>query len=183
VNVMTSGDQPELLDYESPSVLPRWRRRKFIVAAAITAVLLLAVIHASRPRPLSIPPVLVAVAPAPATNDVSRALFMLLNNKDITSEVFSCPTTQPSHWEFDAGSTTASATAPTTSPNFVLLRTPIIAGPQPFVSPSQNQEKWDFGGGANTALNWTNWNGATSQPTTLSDPFRDSYPGDITAGK
>src|SRR4051795_584929 len=49
----------------------------------------------------------------PADNDVTAALFLLLRTQDITSEVFTCP--------------------------------------------SSNAEKWDFGGGANTALNWSNW--------------------------
>src|SRR4051812_21828157 len=39
---------------------------------------------------------------------------------------------------------------------FLLLRTQDIA-PEVFTCPSSNAEKWDFGGGANTALNWSNW--------------------------
>jgi prepilin-type N-terminal cleavage/methylation domain-containing protein/prepilin-type processing-associated H-X9-DG protein len=46
-------------------------------------------------------------------NDVTAALYLLLRTQDITSEVFTCP--------------------------------------------SSNAEKWDFGGGSNTALNWSNW--------------------------
>jgi hypothetical protein len=133
-----SGDQPELLDYESSKVIPRWRRsRKFIAATAITAALLLAVVHASRPRPLAIPRTIV-VTTAPATNDVSRALLLLLNNKDISSEVFTCPTTQPT--------------------------------------------QWDFGGGANSALNWNNWDSITGRrmkelPATVQNSFRDPFLG------
>jgi prepilin-type N-terminal cleavage/methylation domain-containing protein/prepilin-type processing-associated H-X9-DG protein len=49
----------------------------------------------------------------PNANDVTSAFFLLLRTQEITSEVFTCP--------------------------------------------SSNGEKWDFNGGANTALNWVNW--------------------------
>jgi prepilin-type N-terminal cleavage/methylation domain-containing protein len=52
-------------------------------------------------------------SPGGAYNDVTAALFLLLRTQDITSEVFTCP--------------------------------------------SSNAEKWDFGGGSNTAQNWSNW--------------------------
>ena len=39
---------------------------------------------------------------------------------------------------------------------FLLLRTEEITS-EVFTCPSSNAEKWDFGGGSNTALNWTNW--------------------------
>jgi prepilin-type N-terminal cleavage/methylation domain-containing protein/prepilin-type processing-associated H-X9-DG protein len=51
-------------------------------------------------------------------NDVSAAMFLLLRAGDITSEVFTCP--------------------------------------------SSNAQKWDYGGGTNTAQNWVNWNGGAS---------------------
>jgi prepilin-type N-terminal cleavage/methylation domain-containing protein/prepilin-type processing-associated H-X9-DG protein len=51
-------------------------------------------------------------------NDVSAAMFLLLRAGDITSEVFTCP--------------------------------------------SSNAQKWDYGGGTNTAQNWVNWNGGTT---------------------
>jgi len=53
-------------------------------------------------------------------NDVGAALFLLLRTQDITSEVFTCP--------------------------------------------SSNAEKWDFGGGSNTALNWSNWGATSTKP-------------------
>jgi len=53
-------------------------------------------------------------------NDVTAAFYLLLRTQDITSEVFTCP--------------------------------------------SSNAEKWDFGGGSNTALNWSNWNLSSSLP-------------------
>jgi len=73
----------------------------------------------------------------PAYNDVSAALFLLLRTQEITSEVFTCP--------------------------------------------SSNAEKWDFGGGSNTALNWSNWNGyASGNPGStqrcLSYSYQDPYP-------
>jgi prepilin-type N-terminal cleavage/methylation domain-containing protein/prepilin-type processing-associated H-X9-DG protein len=73
----------------------------------------------------------------PYWDDVSAALFLLLRTQEITSEVFTCP--------------------------------------------SSNAEKWDFGGGSNTALNWSNWNGyssgnAGSIQRSLSYSYQDPYP-------
>jgi len=68
-------------------------------------------------------------------NDVTASLFLLMRTQDITSEVFTCP--------------------------------------------SSNAEKWDFGGGANTALNWCNWNSSAGLQKNLSysyqAPFGDVY--------
>src|SRR5437773_815756 len=47
---------------------------------------------------------------------------------------------------------------------------------QPYVSPSVNAEKWDFGGGANTALNWSNWNGTAATPGKLNYLYQNPYP-------
>jgi len=66
------------------------------------------------------------------SNDVTAALFLLLRTQDITSEVFTCP--------------------------------------------SSNAEKWDFGGGANTALNWSNWNSTTGVQRNLSYSYQNAYP-------
>jgi len=65
----------------------------------------------------------------PADNDVSAALYLLLRTQEITSEVFTCP--------------------------------------------SSNAEKWDFMGGANTALNWVNWR--VSSPTQIANYLSYSY--------
>jgi prepilin-type N-terminal cleavage/methylation domain-containing protein/prepilin-type processing-associated H-X9-DG protein len=67
-----------------------------------------------------------------ANNDVSAALFLLMRTQDITSEVFTCP--------------------------------------------SSNQEKWDFGGGSNTALNWDNWSSLTGIAKNLSYSYENPYP-------
>jgi prepilin-type N-terminal cleavage/methylation domain-containing protein len=80
-------------------------------------------------------------SPGGAYNDVSAALFLLLRTQDITSEVFTCP--------------------------------------------SSNAEKWDFGGGSNTANNWSNWaqtSGAASgfYGKHLSYSYQNPYP-DTTA--
>jgi len=64
--------------------------------------------------------------------DVTAGLFLLLRTQDITSEVFTCP--------------------------------------------SSNAEKWDFGGGVNTALNWSNWNDTTGITKNLSYSYEDPYP-------
>ena len=44
---------------------------------------------------------------------------------------------------------------------FLLLRNEQI-GSEVFICPSSNAQKWDFGGGSNTALNWSNWIAITS---------------------
>src|SRR5213075_1579940 len=41
---------------------------------------------------------------------------------------------------------------------YLLLRTQDITS-EVFICPATMQERWDFGGGKNTALNWTNWKG------------------------
>jgi prepilin-type N-terminal cleavage/methylation domain-containing protein/prepilin-type processing-associated H-X9-DG protein len=68
-------------------------------------------------------------------NDVTAAFYLLLRTQEITSEVFTCP--------------------------------------------SSNAEKWDFGGGSNTALNWCNWNGTTTNggiQKSLSYSYACPYP-------
>jgi len=58
---------------------------------------------------------------------------------------------------------------------FLLLRTQDITS-EVFVCPSSNAEKWDFGGGVNTALNWSNWNSTTGITKNLSYSYEDAYP-------
>src|SRR2546423_929539 len=62
---------------------------------------------------------------------------------------------------------------------FLLLRTQEI-GSEVFTCPSSNAEKWDFGGGSNTALNWNNWNGSANVVKNLSYSYQVPYP-DTTA--
>jgi len=57
---------------------------------------------------------------------------------------------------------------------YLLLRTQDIT-PEVFICPSANAEKWDFGGGANTALNWSNWNGTTGVQRNLSYSYENPY--------
>ena len=47
-----------------------------------------------------------ATAPINEGQDVSAAMFLLLRTGEITSEVFSCPSTQPSNREYNAGANT-----------------------------------------------------------------------------
>jgi prepilin-type N-terminal cleavage/methylation domain-containing protein/prepilin-type processing-associated H-X9-DG protein len=69
----------------------------------------------------------------PSANDVSAALFLLLRAGDITSEVFTCP--------------------------------------------SSNAQKWDYGGGTNTAQNWCNWTGGPGGLlNNMSYSYTDAYP-------
>ena len=57
---------------------------------------------------------------------------------------------------------------------FLLLRTQDITA-EVFVCPSSNAEKWDFGGGANTAQNWTNWPGVSIKKN-LSYSYENPFP-------
>src|SRR5689334_3193944 len=43
---------------------------------------------------------------APAPNDVSAALFILLRTQDITPEVFVCPSSNAETWDFGSGGNT-----------------------------------------------------------------------------
>jgi prepilin-type N-terminal cleavage/methylation domain-containing protein/prepilin-type processing-associated H-X9-DG protein len=70
----------------------------------------------------------VAGSNQPSNNDVSAALYLILRTQDITSEVFTCP--------------------------------------------SSNAERWDFGGGTNTAQNYTNW---TDYKRNLSYSLQNPY--------
>jgi hypothetical protein len=70
----------------------------------------------------------------PRPNDVTAALYLLLTTQDITSEVFTCP--------------------------------------------SSNAERWDFAGAANTASNWSNWNGRDGILQNLSYSYQNPYPDD-----
>jgi prepilin-type processing-associated H-X9-DG protein len=58
---------------------------------------------------------------------------------------------------------------------FLLLRTQEI-GSEVFTCPSSNAEKWDFGGGSNTALNWNNWFGSANMVKNLSYSYQVPYP-------
>jgi prepilin-type N-terminal cleavage/methylation domain-containing protein/prepilin-type processing-associated H-X9-DG protein len=57
---------------------------------------------------------------------------------------------------------------------YLLLRTQDITA-EVFTCPSSNAEKWDFGGGANTALNWSNWNGTNGAQRNLSYSYQNPY--------
>src|SRR5689334_11772859 len=58
---------------------------------------------------------------------------------------------------------------------FLLLRTQDIT-PEVFTCRCSNAEKWDFGGGANTALNWSNWNSTGGVQRNLSYSYQNPYP-------
>jgi prepilin-type N-terminal cleavage/methylation domain-containing protein/prepilin-type processing-associated H-X9-DG protein len=55
---------------------------------------------------------------------------------------------------------------------YLLLRTQDITA-EVFVCPSSNAEKWDFGGGANTAQNFVNW---TAYKKNLSYSYENPFP-------
>jgi prepilin-type N-terminal cleavage/methylation domain-containing protein/prepilin-type processing-associated H-X9-DG protein len=61
---------------------------------------------------------------------------------------------------------------------YLLLRTQDITA-EVFTCPSANTEKWDFGGGANTALNWSNWNGTQGIQRNLSYSYANPYPDSV----
>jgi len=58
---------------------------------------------------------------------------------------------------------------------FLLLRTQEIT-PEVFTCPAANQDRWDFGGGSNTALKWSNWEGADGIKRHLSYSYQNPYP-------
>jgi prepilin-type N-terminal cleavage/methylation domain-containing protein/prepilin-type processing-associated H-X9-DG protein len=57
---------------------------------------------------------------------------------------------------------------------YLLLRTQDIT-PEVFICPSSSAEKWDFGGGANSNLNWSNWNGTPGAQRNLSYSYQNPY--------
>lgn len=68
-----------------------------------------------------------------------------------------------------------------TAAAFLLLRTQEIT-PEVFTCPYSNAERWDFGGGSNTAMNWSNWEGAAGVKLHLSYSFANPYPDDAAVG-
>jgi len=81
----------------------------------------------------------------PVANDITAAIFLLLRTQEITSEVFTCP--------------------------------------------SSNAEKWDFGGGSNTALNFSNFapgtppkTDPTAIKTLLAYSYQNPYPDTTAVG-
>ena len=57
---------------------------------------------------------------------------------------------------------------------FLLLRNEQI-GSEVFICPSSAAEKWDFGGGANTAQNWVNWNAQAGVIKNLSYSYQNPF--------
>jgi hypothetical protein len=62
-----------------------------------------------------------------------------------------------------------------TAAMFMLLRTQDITS-EVFICPSTGQEKWDYGGGTNTPINWTNWPGVEALRDHLSYSYQNPYP-------
>ena len=58
---------------------------------------------------------------------------------------------------------------------FLLLSTQDIT-PQAFVCPTTDQTPWNYGGGANSARNWVNWQGVEGIRRHLSYSFQTPYP-------
>lgn len=48
--------------------------------------------------------------------------------------------------------------------------------PEVFICPSSDGQRWDFGGGANTAANWCNFNGTQAMGKELSYSIQNPYP-------
>ncbi|HRK31026.1 MAG TPA: DUF1559 domain-containing protein, partial [Tepidisphaeraceae bacterium] len=72
------------------------------------------------------------------------------------------------------GSTTVVGQNDVTASLFLLLRTQDITA-EVFTCPSSNAEKWDFGGGSNTAQNWSNWNRTGTSPGEIQRHLSYSY--------
>lgn len=58
---------------------------------------------------------------------------------------------------------------------YLTMRTQDITS-NAFVCPATLKQRWDFGGGANTALSWTNWAGDTGIREHLSYSYQNPYP-------
>jgi prepilin-type N-terminal cleavage/methylation domain-containing protein len=71
-----------------------------------------------------------------------------------------------------AGSNGMETTDDVSASLFLLLRTEDITTGV-FVCPSSNAEAWDYGGGSNTAQNWTNW---PNPQKNLSYSYEDPFP-------
>ncbi len=69
-----------------------------------------------------------------------------------------------------------------TASMFLLLRTQDITS-EVFVCPATMKEKWEFGGGANTSLNWSNWQGVKSLREHLSYSYQNPYPSNDAVAK
>jgi prepilin-type processing-associated H-X9-DG protein len=63
-----------------------------------------------------------------------------------------------------------------TAAMFLLIRNEDI-GSETFICPSAEIPKWDFGGGKNSAQNWTNWDGNASLARHLSYSYQNPYAG------
>jgi prepilin-type N-terminal cleavage/methylation domain-containing protein/prepilin-type processing-associated H-X9-DG protein len=61
------------------------------------------------------------------------------------------------------------------SASFFLLARIEQLTPAVFICPSSNAEAWDFGGGANSAQNWTDWNGTTGIGKNLSYSYENPF--------
>jgi prepilin-type processing-associated H-X9-DG protein len=57
---------------------------------------------------------------------------------------------------------------------FLLMRCEQLT-PQVFICPSTKQSAWDFGGGSNSAQNWTNWNGNDGIAKHLSYSYENPF--------
>jgi prepilin-type N-terminal cleavage/methylation domain-containing protein/prepilin-type processing-associated H-X9-DG protein len=57
---------------------------------------------------------------------------------------------------------------------FLLMRNGDLV-PEVFTCPSSNAEKWDFGGGINTAQNWTNFNGLAGAKQNLAYSYQNPF--------
>lgn len=82
--------------------------------------------------------------------------------------------TDPFSTQFFSASGVAGRNNDVTAALYLLLRTQDITA-EVFTCPSSNAEKWDFGGGSNTALNWSNWGLGSSDPGSYQRHLSYSY--------
>ena len=75
---------------------------------------------------------------------------------------------------FDAKDAAVPAANDVTAALYLLVRTQDITS-EVYVCPSSGQEKWDYGGGTNTPLNWTNWPGIKPLSQHLSYSMQNPY--------
>jgi hypothetical protein len=80
----------------------------------------------------------------------------------------------------EPASQTVAASSPSdvSSATFLLLRKRDIGGPEPYVSPSFNAQKWDYGGSKDTAQHWSDWSTTSGGPVDETYSYQNLLPND-----
>jgi prepilin-type N-terminal cleavage/methylation domain-containing protein/prepilin-type processing-associated H-X9-DG protein len=115
---------------------------------------------------------------------IGQAILLYANDNKgaYPRTIFSPGATSAATWATGATAQDPFASGTIVSPNdvtaamFLLLRAGDITA-EVFTCPSSNGQKWDYGGGTNTAQNWCNWNGSSNAIlNNVSYSYQDPYP-------